>query len=164
MKQWKKSLFSFTSNLQTDYNLKLDFKKSWPIYRKKMVNARHQTPQGQLVAEPGTPLWNILVGNVNMTYRYPKVKCSIQYSRRISRAEISGELRICTLQLDVQAFYYVSIFNNIVLLSHGHVKPNLQMNVNPDDIRQVHTVCVSDIKHSVIGYRRLSLIALTSWP
>ena len=31
-----------------------------------MVNPRHQTPQGQSVAKPGTPLWKILVGNVRM--------------------------------------------------------------------------------------------------
>ena len=55
------------SNLQTYYHFKLDFKKSGPTYRGQVVNPRHQPPQGQSVAKPGTPLWNILVGNVNMT-------------------------------------------------------------------------------------------------
>ena len=33
----------------------------------QMVNPRHQTPQGQSIAKPETPLYNVLVGNVNMT-------------------------------------------------------------------------------------------------
>ena len=33
-----------------------------------MVNPRHQTPQGQSVAKPGTLLQNILDGNLNMTH------------------------------------------------------------------------------------------------
>ena len=51
------------SNLQTYYS-KLDFQK---VDQHTGVNPRHQTPQGQSVAKPGTPLQNILVGNVNMT-------------------------------------------------------------------------------------------------
>ena len=50
------------SNLQTYYNFKLDFQKV-----DQVVNPRHQTPQGQCVAKPGTPQLNILVGYVNMT-------------------------------------------------------------------------------------------------
>ena len=45
-----------------------------------MVNPRHQTPQGQSVAKPGTLLQNILDGNLNMTQRSPKVTCSGRYS------------------------------------------------------------------------------------
>ena len=61
----KKKLFSFMLNLQTYYHFKLDFQKvdqhtggKWFIYgtKRRMDN--------QL---PGTPLCNILVGNVNMT-------------------------------------------------------------------------------------------------
>ena len=43
------------------------FPKNGPTYRGQVVNPRHQTPQGQSVAKPGTPLQNILVGNINMT-------------------------------------------------------------------------------------------------
>ena len=43
------------------------FPKSGAAYRRKVANPRHQTPQGQSAAKPGTPLQNILVGNVNMT-------------------------------------------------------------------------------------------------
>ena len=43
----------------------------------QVVNPRHQTLQGQSVAKAGTPLSNILVGNVNMTKRSPKEKGSI---------------------------------------------------------------------------------------
>ena len=38
------------------------FPKSGPTYRGKVVNPRHQTPQGQSVAKPGTALNYILVG------------------------------------------------------------------------------------------------------
>ena len=51
-----KQMFSFMSNLQTYYHFKLDFQKSGPTYRGQVVNLRHQTPQGQSVAKPGTPL------------------------------------------------------------------------------------------------------------
>ena len=40
------------SNLQTYYHFKLDFQK----VDQQMVNPRHQTPQGQSVAKPGTSL------------------------------------------------------------------------------------------------------------
>ena len=40
------------SNLQTFYHFKLDLQK----VNQKVVNPRHQTPQGQSVAKPGTPL------------------------------------------------------------------------------------------------------------
>ena len=32
------------------------FPKSGPTYRGQVVNPRHQTPQGQSVAKPGTPI------------------------------------------------------------------------------------------------------------
>ena len=57
-----KILFSFMSNLQTYYHFKLDYQKSGPTYRGQVVNPRHQTPQGQSVAKPGTPLQHILGG------------------------------------------------------------------------------------------------------
>ena len=63
----QKKLFSVMSNLQTYYHFKLNFQKSGLTYRGQVVNPRYQTPQGQSVAKPGTPLQNILVGNVNMT-------------------------------------------------------------------------------------------------
>ena len=44
------------SNLQTYYHLKLDFQKNGQTYRRQVVNPWHQTPQGQSVAKPGTPL------------------------------------------------------------------------------------------------------------
>ena len=51
MKQTKttKKLFSFMSNLQNYYHFKLDFQKA-------DQHMRHQTPQGQSVADPRTPL------------------------------------------------------------------------------------------------------------
>ena len=42
------------SNLQTYYHFKLDLKKG-PKYTGQVVSPRHQTPQGQSVAKPGTP-------------------------------------------------------------------------------------------------------------
>ena len=55
------------SNLQTRYHFKLDFQKvnqhtwgKWLIYGTKHRKDR------QSVAKPGTPLYDILVGNVNM--------------------------------------------------------------------------------------------------
>ena len=41
--------------------LNVEFQKSGPTYRRQVVNSRHQTPQGQSVAKPVTPLYNILV-------------------------------------------------------------------------------------------------------
>ena len=43
------------STLQTYYHFKLDFQKVDQQTR-QVVNPRHQTPQGQSVAKPGTPL------------------------------------------------------------------------------------------------------------
>ena len=46
------------SNLQTYYHFKLDFQKVDQLITEpsQVVNPRHQTPQGQSVAKPGTPL------------------------------------------------------------------------------------------------------------
>ena len=52
----KKKLFSLMSNLQTYYHFKLDFQKVDQHTGGLVVNPRHQTPQGQSVAKPGTPL------------------------------------------------------------------------------------------------------------
>ena len=40
---------------------KIRFSKSGPTCRRQVVNPRHQTPQGQSVAKPETPLQNIQV-------------------------------------------------------------------------------------------------------
>ena len=58
----QQKMFSFISNLQSYYHFELDFQKV-----DQVVNPRHQSPQGQSVAKPGTLLENILAGNVNMT-------------------------------------------------------------------------------------------------
>ena len=47
----QKKLFSLMSNSQTYYDFKLDFQKV-----DQVVNPRHQMPQGQSIAKPGTPL------------------------------------------------------------------------------------------------------------
>ena len=45
------------SNLQTLQNhFKLDFQKVFQHTGGQVVNPRYQTPQGQSVAKPGTPL------------------------------------------------------------------------------------------------------------
>ena len=49
-------MFSLMSNLQTYYHLKLDFQTVDQHTGRQVVNPRHQTPQGQSVAKPGTPL------------------------------------------------------------------------------------------------------------
>ena len=56
--QKQQKLFSLMSNLQTYYHFKLDFQKvgQHPRHQTKVVNPRHQTPQGQSVAKLGTPL------------------------------------------------------------------------------------------------------------
>ena len=41
--------------------LKIRFPKGGPTCRRQVVNLRHQTPQGQSVAKPETPLQNIQV-------------------------------------------------------------------------------------------------------
>ena len=63
-----KKLISIMSNLQTHYHFKLDLKKVdlHTSAVRQLVNPQHQTPQGQSVAKPGTPLWNILAENLNM--------------------------------------------------------------------------------------------------
>ena len=40
---------------------KIRFPKSGPTCRRQVVNPRHQTPQGQSVAKPETPLQNIQI-------------------------------------------------------------------------------------------------------
>ena len=40
---------------------KIRFPKGGPTRRRQVVNPRHQTPQGQSVAKPETPLQNIQV-------------------------------------------------------------------------------------------------------
>ena len=60
-----KKLFPIVSTLQTHYQFKLDVKNG-PTHRRQVVNPRHQTPQGYSVAKPGTPLKNILIGNLNI--------------------------------------------------------------------------------------------------
>ena len=40
---------------------KIRFPKGGPTCRRQVVNTRHQTPQGQSVAKPETPLQNIQV-------------------------------------------------------------------------------------------------------
>ena len=55
------------SSLCQTYNLLLfqtRFPKSWPTDRKQVVVPRHQTPQGQSFAKPGTPLLSIMYNNV----------------------------------------------------------------------------------------------------
>ena len=52
-------LQSIMSNLQPNCCLKVDFQK---VDQHTVVNPRHQTPQGQSVAKPETPLQNIQVG------------------------------------------------------------------------------------------------------
>ena len=49
----QQKLFSLMSNLQTYYILN-SISKKWPNIQ--VVNLRHQTPPGQSVAKPGTPL------------------------------------------------------------------------------------------------------------
>ena len=43
-----------------------------------MVNPRHQTPQGQSVAKPETPLQNIQVELLNVTLRDPMAPCHLK--------------------------------------------------------------------------------------
>ena len=52
----QQKMFSPMSNLQTYYHSKLDFQKVDQHTGGQVVNPRHQTPQGQSVAKPGTPL------------------------------------------------------------------------------------------------------------
>ena len=83
------------SNLQTYYHFKLDFKNvdqhtggKWLIHGTK----RRKDDQLQSLE---LPYRYILVGNVNMTWRSPKVTCSIQYSRKMSRGgNIQGVARL----------------------------------------------------------------------
>ena len=45
------------SNLQTPFHLKLDFQKVYQQIRGKwLIQGKHQTPQEQSVARPGTAL------------------------------------------------------------------------------------------------------------
>ena len=78
-----KMLLSIMSNLETHYRYQLDFQKSRPTCRKQVVNPRHQKPQEQLVTNPETPMQYIPVETLNMTYKCPKVACSIQYSNNV---------------------------------------------------------------------------------
>ena len=50
-----KRVYFSMSNLQTNCHLRL-FPKTGPTYRRRVVNPRHQTSQGQSVAKPGTQI------------------------------------------------------------------------------------------------------------
>ena len=67
--------------------------KNGPTYRRQVVDPRHQTPKGQIVAKPGTPLWNIRVENLNIIQRSAKATCSVQYYKKDSWAETTREVR-----------------------------------------------------------------------
>ena len=54
--QKQQKMFSLMSNLQTYYHFKVDFQKVDQDTGGQVVNPRHQTPQGQSVAKPGTSL------------------------------------------------------------------------------------------------------------
>ena len=54
--QKQQKLFSLMSNLQNYYHFKLDFRKVDQHTWGQVVNPQHQTPKGQSVAKPGTPL------------------------------------------------------------------------------------------------------------
>ena len=64
-------------------------------YRRQLVNPRHQTPYGQSVEKPGTPLETIMIEILNMIQRSPKVTYTIQYSKGMSRVETAREVHIC---------------------------------------------------------------------
>ena len=50
-----KKLFYIMWNLQA-HAFQIRFPKSGATYRRQVINPRHQTPQRQSVAKPGTPL------------------------------------------------------------------------------------------------------------
>ena len=60
---------------------KTRFENSRLTYWRKVINPLYQTLQGQSVAKPGTPMWNILIENTNLN---PMVTCSTQYAERSS--------------------------------------------------------------------------------
>ena len=63
-----KTLFSVMSYLQRNCRLGL-ISRSGPTYKRQVVNPRHKTPQGQSVAKPGTPLYNILLEDISLSLR-----------------------------------------------------------------------------------------------
>ena len=60
-----KNVFSIMTSSQTHYHFKLDFQEVYPQAGGQWL--RNQTLEGQSVAKPGTPLYDILVENLNMT-------------------------------------------------------------------------------------------------
>ena len=64
----------------------------FPTYRRQVINPRHQTPQGQSVAKPGTLLLNIRVEDTNLKLM---VTCPILYSKGRSRGRnIPGDKQL----------------------------------------------------------------------
>ena len=53
-------------NLHINCCLKLDFQKSELTKKGQVVYSQHQTPQGQSMAKPETPLLKIQVENTNL--------------------------------------------------------------------------------------------------
>ena len=60
------------------------FPKKWARLQEQVVNPRHQTPQWQSGAKPGTLLLNILIKKPKNDKTSPEVTCSNQYSKRMS--------------------------------------------------------------------------------
>ena len=61
------------------------FPRSAQTYMVQVVNPQEQTPQGQSVLKPVTPLHNAIFENINLTWRSLIVACPIQYSEIRSR-------------------------------------------------------------------------------
>ena len=61
-----KKLFSIMSILQALFNFKLDLNTVDQHTGGKWLIHSTKTPQGQSVAKPGTPLWIIIVENLNI--------------------------------------------------------------------------------------------------
>ena len=88
------------SNLQTYYNLKLDFQKTGPTYRRQMVNSRHQTPQGQCTMSqvPISIPWHREYWNIHLKAHLKphSIKSSnTQVSALIPRPVLNGIERMC---------------------------------------------------------------------
>ena len=91
-----------------------------------MVNPRHKPPQGQSLAKPATPLWNMLVENLNIASRIPKLTCSIQYSNgKCPGTGTSREVSACRtsdiLSWSLSIFYLATVASMHYVILRGNI-------------------------------------------
>ena len=122
-----KTLFPIVSNWETQYHFKVEFKKWTNIQEASDYIHGTKHRKDWLVANRGTPQKNILLENLNMTCRRPKVRCSIRYSKRMARGRnIQGGAK-----LQNQNYLSRISFHNVQIAIANTIHVSISWSINP---------------------------------